>query len=457
MLDLAIRGGTVVTPEAELRADVGVADGRIAAIGEAGPAREDLDARGLLVLPGCVDLHVHLASRPAWTPLDGFETGTRAAAAGGVTTVVAFAQQEPGEGLRPAVERALADAAPSIVDFAFHVTVVDPSLRAIADVAALAADGHAGLKVFMVMPVFAERRSEFRELYRAAARAGALVAVHAEDAGIVARRTRELHEAGRTGVEAFPDSRPVEAEAVAVREAIRDSRETGASVYLVHLSSRPALQAVRDARAAGLRVHGECRPIYLYLTREVYGLPDRRGAIYVGQPPLREPADVEAVWAALADGTLATVGTDHIPHRLSDKIDPGRTFDRIPPGMANLETMLPMLHSEGVLRGRLTLRRLVEVLAAAPARIAGLAPRKGAIAVGADADLVLFDPALRRTVRAADTFTACDHDPFEGWEVTGWPVVTLSRGEVLYARGEIVAPPGRGRFVPRAPLEGRPA
>lgn len=448
MLDLAIRGGTVVTPDAERVSDVGVRDGRVAVIGQAGEAREELDARGLLVLPGCVDLHTHLASTPTWRPLDGFATGSRAAAAGGVTTVLAFAQQLEGEGLMPAVERAMADAAASIVDFAFHVTIVDPNARAISDVARLAELGH-GLKVFMVLEQYATRREEYRGLYRAAARAGVLVAVHAEDHGIIERRTRELHVAGLTGVAAFPESRPVEAEVVAIREALGDAEATGASLYLVHVSSRAALDALREGKARGLRVFGECRPIYLYLTSELYALPERRGAIYVGQPPLREADDVAALWEALADGTLDTVGTDHIPHRLADKLDPSRTFDRIPPGMANLETMLPMLHSEGVRRGRLSLRRIVEVLSAAPARIAGLAARKGAIALGADADLVLFDPNLRRTVRAAETFSACDHDPFEGREVTGWPVATISRGEVIFREGRILAAAGRGCFVPR--------
>jgi len=396
-------------------------------------------------LPGCVDLHTHLASTPAWQPLDDFEHGTRAAVAGGVTTVVSMVYQENGS-LRAGIERGIRDAARSIADFAFHVVVTDPTPSARAEIPGLVRDGHAGLKVFMVAPRFAERTADYLVLYRVAAEAGALVAVHAEDHALIAKRTAELHAAGRVGVEWFPDSRPPEAEEIAVRRAVAHARETGAAIYLVHLSSRGALAALREADD---RVHGETRPLYLYLTREQFRRPD--GALWVGQPPLREAEDVAAVWAALADGTLDTVGTDHIPRLRAEKLTPGLPFDRIPPGVSNLETLLPMLYSEGVAKGRLTLARVVEVLAAAPARIAGMYPRKGVLAEGSDADVVVFDPNARRVVRAAELHSACDYDPYEGWDVTGWPEVVLSRGEVVSERGTVVGRPGRGRLAPRAP------
>jgi len=195
-------------------------------------------------------------------------------------------------------------------------------------------------------------------------------------------------------------------------------------------------------------VFGETRPLYLYLTRAQFDRPD--AALWVGQPPLREPDDVAAVWAALADGTVDTVGTDHVPHTRAAKLAPGLTFDHIPPGVSNLETLLPMLYSEGVRKGRLTLARVVEVLASAPARIAGMYPRKGALAVGSDADIAIFDPNARRTIHAADLHSACDYDPYEGWVVTGWPEIVLLRGQVAFERGDLRAEPGRGHFVPRS-------
>jgi dihydropyrimidinase len=414
-------------------------------IGDIGPADREIDARGKLVLPGCVDLHTHLASTPTWRPLDDFEHGTRAAVAGGVTTVASMVYQEHGS-LRRGIERGMRDAERSLADFAFHAVVTDPTEAARAEIPALAREGHAGIKVFMVAPQFVERTEDYLALYRVAARSGALVAVHAEDHAIIKRRTEELHASGRSGVEFFPESRPPEAEEVAVRMAIGHARETGAAIYLVHLSSRRVLDLLRGAPA---HVYRETRPLYLYLTRGQFRRPD--AALWVGQPPLREREDVDALWAALADGTLDTVGTDHIPHRRAEKLAPGLSFDRVPPGVSNLETLLPMLYSEGVRKGRLTLARLVEVLATAPARIGGMYPRKGAIAVGADADVVVLDPDARRTIRAGDLHSACDYDPYEGWDVTGWPEVVLSRGDVVFERGQVLGRPGRGRLVPRAP------
>src|SRR5439155_751032 len=252
-IDLAIRGGLVVTPDGEQRVDIAVAGERIAAIGEVRAASKELDARGKIVLPGCVDLHTHLASTPTWTPLDDFAHGSRAAVAGGVTTVVSMVYQEDGS-LRAGLERGLRDATRSIADFSFHVVVTDPSDAARDEIKDLVAQGHAGLKVFMVSPRFVERRDDYVALMRSAAQAGAL---------------------------------------------------------------------------------------------------------WIGQPPLREPDDVAAAWDALADGTLDTVGTDHIPHPRAAKLAAGVPFDRIPPGVSNLETMLPMLYSEGVANGRITVRRLV--------------------------------------------------------------------------------------------------
>jgi dihydropyrimidinase len=438
-----------VTVAASRRADVGVQDGRIAAVGDVPGAARELDAAGMLVLPGCVDLHTHLASTPTFTPLDDFEHGTRAAVAGGVTTVCSMVYQDGT--LRAGIERGLRDAERSLADFAFHIVVTDPSDAANVELPSLVRDGHAGLKVFMVAPRFKERIADYVRLLRAAASAGMLVAIHAEDHDVVARATAELHAAGHDAVRYFPESRPAEAEDVAIRSAAQLAGKTGASLYLVHLSSRIALAALAEAKARGLPIHGEARPLYLYLTRERFDRPD--AALWVGQPPLRDQEDVDAMWLALRSGLLDTVGTDHYPHLRAAKLAPDLAFDRVPPGVANLETLLPMLYSEGVRRGRLTVERMVDVLATSPARIGGLRA-KGAIAIGRDADIVIFDPERTRTIRATEMHSACDYDPYEGWEVTGWPTVTLLRGEMAYAEGEILARPGQGRLVVRQATHG---
>ncbi|MDQ2952058.1 MAG: amidohydrolase family protein [Chloroflexota bacterium] len=446
-MDLAVRGGTVVTARRHERADVGISGGKITAVGEVGKAKRDIDARGLLVLPGCIDLHTHLASTPTWTPLDGFETGSRAAIAGGVTTVVSMVYQEDGS-LRRGVERALRDARPSIADYAFHVVVTDPSDGAMSELPGLVADGHAGLKVFMVVKQFGERTSDFLRLYAAAKRNGMVVAVHAEDHRFIADATASLYAEGKTAVRYFPESRPVEAEVVAVRQAIAHAEITGATLYLVHLSSRWAVAELAGAKRRGVTIFGETRPLYLYLTRQYFERDD--AALWVGQPPLREYDDIDAIWAGLADRSLDTVATDHISRTRAQKMAPGLAFDKIPPGVSNLETLLPMLYSEGVRKKRITVERLVDLLATTPARIAGMSA-KGEVAVGKDADLVLFDPERTRTIRAADLHSAADYDPYEGWEVTGWPRVVLLRGTVAYD-GAIRAAAGSGRFAPRSPL-----
>jgi dihydropyrimidinase len=452
-MDLAIRGGTVVTTSGAVQANVGVEAGQIVQVGASVPAAtEEIDATGMLVLPGVVDLHTHLSSRGQRKPFDDFTSGTRAAAAGGVTTICDFAWQAEGEDLLPAIERALEDARPSVVDYAFHIVVLDPSQATRSNLGSLAEDGFAGLKLFMSVG-FDRRADDYLLLLEEAGNAGMLTAIHAEDETIISHVTRQLHATGRGGLEWYAHSRPALAEEIAVRRAIAFAEVANAPLHLFHLSSRGALEALRDARERRLLVYGETRPIYLYLTDAVYTLPERLGARYVGWPPLREQADVDAIWSALSGGLLSTVGTDHAPHADAVKRDPTRSFDRIPPGMANLETMLPMLHSEGVLKGRISLPRMVEVLATGPARIAGLAPRKGAIAPGADADVVIFDPGLTRTVRASHTHTAADYDVFEGWEVTGWPRITISRGDVIFRDGRVTASPGRGRFQPRSILE----
>lgn len=452
-MDLTIRNGTVVTAARTLRADVGVDDGRIVAVGTSVPAgAREIDAADQLVLPGCIDMHSHLAGSSTLRRIDGFESGSRAAAAGGVTTICDFAFQEPGGTLHAAVERAVGFAAPSIVDYAFHVVIADPTPATLEEIRPLVEEGYAGFKIFMPSQSFADHTVDYVRAIALAGREGALVAMHAEDRAIVGYCTAEQLAAGHTGVEWFPAARPPLAEIAAVQQAIGFAELTGAPVYLVHLSTRGAMDAVRAAQARGVRVFAETRPLYLYLTRKEFERPNGDGARFVGNPPLRDPTDVEALWDALRDGTIATVGSDHTPYPLASKLDPSRTFATIPAGVANLETMLPMLHSEGVLKKRLTLNRLVDVLATTPAALAGLKPRKGDIAIGGDADLVVFDPTLRRVIRSSEMQSAADYDPFEGWAVTGWPTITISRGDVIYADHKPSSAPARGRLQRRAPF-----
>jgi dihydropyrimidinase len=271
--------------------------------------------------------------------------------------------------------------------------------------------------------------------------------VHCEDHALIDDAVARLTAAGRTSLRHYGESRPVVAEVVATQRAVAIAEATGAPIYVVHLSCARALEVCAGARARRLPVAVETRPLYLHLTAERLAEPD--GAKYVGQPPLRAREDVEALWAGIRQGTVSTVCTDHAPWSLEAKLDPSLSITRLRPGVENLQTMLPMLHSEGVRAGRISLGRLVEVTAENPARLFGLYPRKGVIAAGSDADIVLFDPNLTRTVERGMIQSNAGHSVYEGWSVTGWPVTTIRRGEVVFQDGRVTGARGSGRLVRR--------
>ena len=450
--DLAVRGGTVVTADASFAADIGVRAGRIAQIGGEVRAEREIDAAAKLVLPGGVDPHVHLSlpeppgDDPRWC--DDFHSGTRAAAAGGITTAGNMTFAHPGQTLLEAVERdAAAVEQDAVVDVVLHPVYEDPATQPLADIPTLASRGTSTLKFFMSFGGFATQPDAFLDAMRLTRQAGLLTMIHAEDAAMIAHATRRLMADGRGAIANYAESRPVAAEVSATARAIAFAETTGAPIYLVHLSSASALDEARRGRARGVRVAVETRPLYLHLTEERFAEPD--GAKYVGQPPLRTSADRAALWIGLATGEIDTVGSDHAPWRYADKVVPGLDVTTIRPGVADLDTMLPMLFSEGVTKGRLSIHRFVAVAATNAAKLLGLFPHKGTIAVGADADLVVWDPLLTKSVRAADCRTNADYSPYEGWEVTGWPVITVSRGEVVFERGEVLGTRGRGRILRR--------
>ncbi|MGI9004976.1 MAG: amidohydrolase family protein [Streptosporangiaceae bacterium] len=455
--DLVVRGGTVVTAGGQAQCDVAVRDGLIRALGGVARGRRELDARGALVLPGGLDLHVHLSSPeppepgvPAWA--DDFDSGSAAAAAGGITTVGNMTFPAPGDTLAQALDRDLRAArAQARVDYLLHPVLAEPGPDALAGLAGLARAGHTSVKLFMVAREFDTRADEMIEAVRIAGRLGMLTLIHCEDGPLVRHAGDQLVQVGRGGLENFAASRPVAAERSAVARAVSICEATGSPVCVVHLSSRQALTAAAAGKAAGLPVFVENRPLYLYLTSEALAGPD--GARFIGAPPLREPDDVAALWAGLADGTIDTIGSDHAPWRLADKLDPSQDVTTARQGVADLETMLPMLFDAGVSSGRLSLSRFVAVTAASPARLAGLWPRKGTIAPGADADLLVLDPGLARTIDGAAMHSRAGYSAYDGRTVRGWPRFTVSRGDVVFQDGQVTGEPGRGRWLRRGPTQ----
>ncbi|MYE92608.1 MAG: amidohydrolase family protein [Gemmatimonadetes bacterium] len=455
--DILISGGTVVTSEGRFDADVRVRDGTIVEIGTglaAGAGARAIDATGLLVMPGGVDPHVHLGG----STRDDYRTGSQAALAGGITTISNFAWHTSSSGYwRPgaAEGRTLAQAIEreaalireqAIADVILHAGIT-PETEA-GQMATLAAEtGQTSTKIFMVWTVFDAAVPDYMATMDAAGRNGILTMVHCEDWPILAHAVAELTAAGRTSLEHFPDSRPVVAEVVATQRAVAMAETTGAPIYAVHVSSEGALRVLQDARDRGLNVFVETRPIYLHFTRERFEGPDR--GLYVGQPPLREQRDQDALWAGIADGSVDVLATDHVAHLREDKMDPSQTITRHRAGLSNLQVVRPMLYSEGVVQGRISEERFVAVTSTNAAKLFGLYPRKGAIAVGSDADIVLWDPDETRTIRDEDMFSGTGFSVYSGWEVTGWPVMTLRRGEVVYEDGEILAGAGSGRLLRR--------
>jgi dihydropyrimidinase len=450
-VDLVVRGGTVVTAGERFRADVGVRGEQIVQLGGELTGTRDIDATGKFVLPGLIDAHVHLTSDerdPAavrWA--DDFTTGSRAALAGGVTTVGNMTFLRQGESMLDGIEReAQLARLQSICDVFLHPVIGDPRQEIVGEIQTLVERGHADIKYFMSTPTFEANVSGFIAATAEAGRQGALTMIHCEDYPIIRREVQRLLDAGRGALVNYPESRPVISEVVATQRAVAICEITGAPVYIVHLSSGRALDVCREAQARGLPVFVETRPLYLHLTREQFLEPD--GAKYVGQPPLRDEADVQALWAGLTSGAIHTVCTDHAPWKLEHKLDPALHVGKLRPGVENLQTMLPMLHSEGGRHG-VSLEKIVSLTSTTVAQLFGLYPRKGTVAVGSDADLVVFDTELQRVIRDEDMLSGAGHSIYSGWEVQGWPVVTIRRGEVVFENGRVTGAPGSGRLVER--------
>ncbi|HEY3359955.1 MAG TPA: dihydropyrimidinase [Polyangia bacterium] len=454
MLDLLVAGGTVVTEGGAMGADVGVEGGVIVALGRAlGRARRTIDAGGRLVLPGAIDPHVHLQLHVSGTvSADDFLAGTRAAACGGVTTVIDFAEQKPGMGLAEAVAARRAEADPQVVvDYGLHCQVGDLA-RAEAELGAAVAAGVTSFKYFMLRKegVLLGDADLYR-LLRACGREGGLVTVHAENAALVESLGAELQARGDTGPAAFGRWRPPFVEAEAIGRALAIADGAFAPLYVVHVSTSEGAAAVLEARRRGIRAYGETCPQYFLLTEERLAGP--KGHLFTCTPPLRSAYHSQGVGLALRDGWLQTVGSDHCPFPAREKAAAKRDFSRMPCGLPGVETLLPLVYTTFAVGrgGALSVERLAAITSANAARIFGLWPRKGAIRVGADADLVIFDPDRRVRLGPKALHSRIDYTPYAGRTALGWPTATIARGEVIVEEGELRARPGRGRFLARAP------
>ncbi len=475
---MIIKNGAIVTASETYQADIGIEDGVIAFIGQPslpppqswGGKRggEVIDARGKYVLPGGVDVHVHLQMTiGAGTPLgsnffgditssDDFTTGAIAAACGGTTTVIDFIDPQPGQSLRQAVaeRRAQADGRVAI-DYGLHLTATNARPQTLAEIEELAAAGYTSLKLYTTYPALMVNDAEMLDLMAVAAACGVLPIVHAENHWMIEYLKRKLLAESKTAPRYHPCSRPPLAEAEAVNRVVALARLTECPVYLAHLTCRESLEVVRRYQAQGQRVYGEVCTQHLVLSEDEYQRPGFEAAKFVLSPPLRDRSNWEPLWQALAAGALQAISTDHCPWNFATQKQRGRNdFTQIPNGAPGIETRLPLIHHFGVNEGRLSINRFVELVSTAPARLFGLWPRKGAIAVGSDADLVIFDPHQERTLTQENLHMNVDYSPYEHITVRGYPVMTISRGRVIVKDNEFVGQVGGGEFVERRPFSG---
>ncbi|MCW5635306.1 MAG: dihydropyrimidinase [Rubrivivax sp.] len=457
-LDLVVRRARVATAADTFDADIGIQDGRILQLGGGLPAgRREIDAAGRVVTPGGVDAHCHL-DQPMPPPVrmaDDFDTGTRAAACGGTTTVIPFAAQEKGQSLRAAVadyhRRAEGKAH---VDYAFHLIVSDPTPQVLADeLPALIREGYTSFKIYMTYDDLKLDDGQILDVLAVAKAHGAMAMIHAENADCIEWLTKRLEAAGRTAPRFHAQARPMVIEREATHRAIALAELVDVPILIVHVSGREAVEQIRWARAHGLQVFGETCPQYLFLTAADLGVDDSyHGAKCVCSPPPRDASNQRVIWDALNDGLFTVFSSDHAPFRYDapEGKKPGGNevaFRHIPNGIPGIETRLPLLYSEGVLGGRMTLNRFVELTSTNPAKAYGLHPRKGTIAIGSDADLVVWD---EREFVLDNTMLhhAVDYTPYAGRTLRAWPGLTLARGEVVWD-GTFHANPGRGRFLAR--------
>jgi dihydropyrimidinase len=454
-----VSGGTLVSAVDTYVADVAIQDGKIAAVflpdhAPSGPYDTTIDARGMYVMPGGIDAHTHL-DMPfgGTTSSDDFETGTLAAAYGGTTSLVDFAIQKKGEALRTGLDTWHAKAeGKAAIDYGFHMILTDVNDSTVAEMGPLVAEGVTSFKLFMAYPgvLFVDDGQIFRAMQRAG-EIGALVCMHAENGIPIDILVQQALAKGHIAPKYHALTRPQVAEAEGTHRAICLAEMAGAPVYIVHLSAERALKQVVEARDRGLPAYAETCPQYLFCSEEDLDRPGFEGAKFVCTPPLRPKHMQEDLWRGLRTDDLQVVSTDHCPFCMTGQKELGRkSFAAIPNGMPGIETRLYLLWDGGVRTGRISMNRFVEITSTAPAKIFGLYPHKGTLAVGADADLVVWDPNKKHVLSQKTLHMRVDYSPYEGQEVTGAPAYVLSHGEVIVDHFKYVGKKGDGRFVKRA-------
>jgi dihydropyrimidinase len=452
-LSLLIKDGTVVFGGVRRQADVLVEGDRIVKVEPSirADVSKTINAEGKYVLPGAIDVHTHMQLPVSGTvSADDFFTGTRAAAFGGVTTIIDFATQSKGESLKETAARRRSEAEEKVcIDYGLHLGITDLTDQTMSEIPLMIDQGYPSFKLFMAYPALALDDGELYAAIKTISEAGGMAGVHAENMHLIRHFVRTLLSEGKTTPMYHEMSRPAFVEVEAVRRAVMLASETRSSLYFFHLSTARGLAEIKKAQEKGFPIYAETCPQYLLLTKDKYREPNFKAARYVMSPPLRETEDQNALWSGLADGSLQVVGSDHCPFTTGQKKFGMEPFDRIPNGGPGVETLLPLLLSEGVGKGRLTMERLVEITSTGPARLFGLYPKKGAVMAGSDADLVIIDPDKEVALSPETLHMNLDYTLYEGYVLKGYPETTISKGKIICANGYFFGAPGEGKFIAR--------
>ena len=457
-LDVLIRNGTVATAADVSQCDVAISSGKVVALGrDLGAARRTIDAAGMLVLPGGVEGHCHIEQMGSLGVMtaDDFYSGTVAAVFGGTTSILSFAAQHRGQSLRKTVDDYMACSVPkAVIDYGFHLIISDPTPQVLGqELPALIKDGFSSFKVYMTYDKLALADIQILEVLSVARRHGAFVLVHAENHDMIKWLRQRLVERGHVEPRYHAISHPRIGEGEATHRVIALSRLADVPILIVHVSTENAMEEIRDAQTAGFKIFAETCPQYLLLTANDLDREKMEGAKYCCSPPLRDEHSQQAMWRGIRNGTFQIFSSDHAPYSMDERgklsAGPKPTFIQIPNGLPGIELRAPLLFSEGVSKGRIDINQFVALTATNPAKLYGMYPRKGTIAVGSDADITIWDPRKEITVTYSMLHDASGYTPYEGMQVKGWPVVVLSRGRIAIENGELKIERGSGQFLAR--------
>ncbi len=462
--DLLIKNGTIFTAVENYSADIAIKDEKISAIGQnLGDAKRIIDANGMLVLPGGIDAHCHIEQESSTRIMtaDDFYSGSVSAAFGGNTTFLPFAAQHRGQSLRKVVDKALTRAhAKSVIDYGLHLIISDPSKKVLEkELPSLINEGFTSFKVYMTYEMLKINDKDVLEILAIARKNGAITMVHAENNDVITWITERLLKRGYDSPKFHSVSHPPIAESEATRRAIDLARLVDAPLLIVHVSEPEAARAILEARNNGLPIYGETCPQYLFLTAKDLEKSGMEGAKYCCSPPPRDIRSQEAIWLGLKNGTFQVFSSDHAPYRYdkSGKFHAGKnpTFNKIANGLPGLETRMPLLFSEGVLKGRINLNKFVALTSTNASKIYGLYPRKGSLLIGSDADITIWDPKWERIIKLDMLHDNMNYTPYEGMKVTGWPRTVIIRGRIAVEDETMKLERGAGKFLKRTPAQRR--